>query len=195
MERKIGKTEKDFLEAKNKTLAIADRLIRKYPWILSFRFKGDSDYHLFRKREDMRKIAEEGEEVSFGLNMIMTYLDEKNKERETEVVLRHKDKPFYNIHFKALADNPTKDDLIKQWKDTWIILFSGGTVETPKAVIVAKFGEYPLECFVNASHKGHPGRWKLEFTRFLKWIPFGIIDIFGNDPIKEQFEKIRKQRV
>lgn len=187
-----GKTQTDFELAREKSLQMAESLKKKFPWMKDFRFVGDSGFKPGRKKKAMKKLADEGEEVSFGLNMILTYENEKGETEETEVILRHKDKPFYDIHFKSFVDNPKINNLIAQWEDTWIILFSGGTIGDPKAVIVAKFGEYPAECFVDASHKGHPGRWKLSFAKWLKWVPCNMVDIFGNDPVKEQFEKIRK---
>ena len=188
----IGKTQADFEGAKNRCFQMAEALKRKFDWILSIRFKGDSSFHASRKKAKMRGLEEAGEEISFGLNMVLTYKDENDIIREIDVVLRHKEKPFYDFYFKAIAANPTVDDLINQWKDTWFILYSGGTVEEPKAVVVTKFTELHKQCFVSAESKGHRGRFKISFAQWVKWVPFKQVNIFGESS-DILFERIRKE--
>jgi len=186
-----GVIEKDFLKAKEITERVTASLLKKYPWMKSFRFMGDISYRPSRRKEYIKAAVDRGEEVSFGLNMELTYLDLKGKKRTTEVIVKYKDHPFYDINFKTYTNNPTTDDLIRQFKDTWIILASGGTPEEPTAFLVTKLGEYPVQCFVDASSKGHRNRWKIAFHKYLKWKPVKQVSLFG-ETIAAEFDKIRR---
>ena len=186
-----GKTETDFLQARDKCLQMAEALKKKFDWIIDFRFKGDPNFYASRKKAKMRELEEAGEEISFGLNMVLTYRDKDDIVKETDIVLRHKEKPFYDFYFKAIAENPTVDDLVNQWKNTWFILYSGGTVEEPKAVVVTKFTELHKQCFVSAESKDHRGRFRISFAKWIKWVPFQQVNIFGESS-DLLFERIRK---
>jgi len=155
-----------------------------------FRFKGDIEYHSSRRKEGIKAAVDRGEEVSFGLNMELLYVDKNNDHKITEVIIKYKDHPFYDISFKSYVNNPTVDDLVEQFKGIWIILASGGDPEEPSAFIVTKLGEYPVQCFVDASAKGHRGRWKIAFNKYLKWKPVKGTNLFG-ESITKEFEKIR----
>lgn len=190
-EKGKGKTAKDFEKTKANTLIIAERLKKRFDWILDFRWAGDITFKEGRRKTDVQAAAERGEEVSFGLNMVMTYLDEKKKKRETQIIMRHKDKPFYSINLKSWVKNPQRSDLVKQMKGVWILLSSGGTIEKPKAIVLTTLGEYKEECLVNAEAKGQAGRFALQFA---KWAKFTLCstNIFGEDAEAKLFEKIRK---
>ncbi len=190
-ERKQGQIEQDFHKAKEITERVIASLQKKYKWMLSFRFKGDISYRPSRRKETIKAAVDRGEEVSFGLNMEMTYLDTQNKERTVDVIVKYKDHPFYDYFFKSYVPEPTIDDLCEQFKNTWIILASGNTPEDPSAFIVTRLGEYPVQCFVDASSKGHRNRWKLAFNKYLKWRPAKQVSIFG-ETIHNEFEKIRR---
>lgn len=190
-ERGQGVIERDFLKAKEITERVANALMKKYSWMISFRFMGDISYHPSRKKETIKAAVDRGEEVSFGLNMELTYLNQLDQECYTEVIIKYKELPFYDVHFKSYVPNPTSDDLIKQFENTWIILASGNTPEDPSAFIVTRLGEYPVQCFVDASAKGHRGRWKIAFNKYLKWKPVKAVSLFG-ETIANEFEKIRK---
>jgi hypothetical protein len=191
METKKGKTNQDFEMTKEKSLKIAEILKAKHKWILDLRFTGDISFKSGRRKTEIKAAADRGEEVSFGLNMTMTYLDEKNKKRETQIIIRHKDKPFYNVYLKSYIPNPTKEDLIKQMVGIWIYLLAGGTVEKPKAIALTKLGEYPPECIADASAKGQRGRFVLHFNKWIKYTLLGNT-IFGEDAEIELFNKLRK---
>jgi hypothetical protein len=186
-----GQIETDFIKAKEITERITAALLKKYKWMKSFRFMGDIEFHPSRRKEGIKAAVDRGEEVSFGLNMELVYLDLNGKECNTEVIVKYKDHPFYDVHFKSYVPNPTPNDLVKQFEDTWIILASGGDPEEPTAFIVTRLGEYPIQCFVDASSKGHRGRWKIAFNKYLKWKPVKSVSLFG-DTIENEFEKIRR---
>lgn len=190
-ERGQGIIEKDFLKAKEITERVTSSLLKKYPWMCKFRFKGDISYRPSRRKEGIKAAVDRGEEVSFGLNMELLYVDQNDDHKVTEVIVKYKDHPFYDISFKTYTNNPTTDDLIKQFKDIWIILASGGTPEEPTAFLVTKLGEYPVQCFVDASSKGHRNRWKIAFNKYLKWKPVKQVNLFG-ETIAAEFEKIRR---
>jgi len=193
-ERKLGKTEMDFNEARDKAELMAAYLCLKFSWMKSFRFKGDVGFRANRKKESLRKKEAAGEEISFGLNMILTYEDEEGNIRETDIVLKHKERPFYEIVFTALAKKPTTADLVKQWKDTWLILYSGGTPVNPKAILVTKLGEFPEQCFVKVNEqKVKRGRFRMAFGKWAKWSPAKQVNIFG-EGIDKEFEKIRRNK-
>ena len=189
-ERGKGIIEQDFLKAKEITFRVAEGLLRKYRWMKEFRFMGDIEYHPSRRKEGIKAAVDRGEEVSFGLNMELTYLDRNGHPLKTEVIIKYKDHPFYDVSFKSYVNNPSLKDLVEQFRDIWIILASGGDPEEPSAFIVTKLGEYPVQCFVDASAKGHRGRWKIAFNKYLKWKPVKGINLFG-ESIAKEFEKIR----
>ena len=187
-----GKTGDDFEKlVKNSQIQI-ESLMKRYPWILSWRWAGDIAFKAGRRKTEIKKKADAGEEVSFGANMIVTYLDEKNKKRETQMLLRHKDKPFYSFNLKSWEAHPTKEDLQKQMKGIWIYLSSGGTIENPKAVVLTTLGEYPIACLKHAEAKGQKGRFSLSFSRWIKFTLRGL-DIFGEDAESKLFEKIKRR--
>ena len=189
---KTFKIEADFLRAKENTQRMGEALKKKYDWIKDFRWKGDISFKPNRSKKSMQTEADAGKEVSFGLDQVMTYIDLKGKEQQTDIIMRFKPTPFYDVYFKAMKENPTSDDLVAQMKDTWIYLASGGTSESPKAIIVTKLGEYPKACFVNAEGThGHKGRFKIAFNKFIKWRPVTLKTIFG-ETVDTEFEKMRK---
>jgi hypothetical protein len=193
-EKKRGRFDMDFEKAKKASLEASEALKKKFDWILDFRWAGDITFKPGRLKSGVKEQADKGEEVSFGLNMIMTYLDEKKKKKETQIVIRHKAKPFYEYTFKSYVPKPTKEDLVKQMEKIWILLESGGTPAKPKAVILTRLGEYPFECIKNAEgkKKGHAGQFRIAFAKWAKYTLCDSVDIFGEDPIEALFLKIRK---
>jgi len=189
-ERKLGKIEKDFLEAKEITKRTSEGLKEKFDWIEDFRFAGDISFKPNRTKVSIQEATERNEEVSFGLNMIMTYYDIKKIKRETEVVIKYRVSPFYDIMFKSYIKNSVLADVTKQFKNIWIILASGGTPEAPTAFIVTKLGEYPEQCFTSTTNN----RWKISFNKYLKWKSAKQLSIFGDDMIADEFNKIRKEK-
>lgn len=190
-EKKLGKTNKDFLQAKETSLIVAENLKKKHKWILDLRFAGDISFRSSRRKSEIKEAADRGEEVSFGLNMVMTYLDKKNKKKETQIIIRHKPKPFYNVYLKSYVENPTAPDLVKQMDGIWIYLLSGGTPDKPKAIALTRLGEYPPECIADASSKGHKNQFVLHFNKWIKYTLVGTT-ILGDDAEVELFEKIRR---
>lgn len=189
-EKKLGKTNQDFLKAKETCEKVAACLKKKHDWILDLRFAGDISFKSNRKKASIKDAAEKGEEVSFGLNMIMTYLDEKGKKKETQVIIRHKPKPFYIVALKSYIPNPTRDDLVKQMENVWIYLLSGGTPEKPKAIALTRLDELPIECLTDYS-KSQKGKFGIHFSKWVKYVPIGR-NILGDDNETELFSKLRK---
>jgi hypothetical protein len=190
-ETKKGKTNEDFENLVKRSQIQIESLMKRHPWILSWRWAGDITFKAGRRKTEIKKKADKGEEVSFGANMIVTYLDEKNKKRETQMLLRHKDKPFYSFNLKSWEERPNREDLQKQMKGIWIYLSSGGTIEEPKAVVLTTLGEYPVECLKNAEAKGQKGRFTLSFAKWIKFTLRGL-NVFGEDAEVELMKKIRR---
>lgn len=187
-----GKTGEDYEELVRKSRIQADQLLKKFDWLKEFRFAGDVSFKAGRRKTHVKAAAERGEEVSFGANMAVTYLDCNNKVRHTYMVLRHRDKPTYHVDFKSWEANPTTQDLIKQMKDTWIYVTTGGTIKQPKAAILTKLGEYPEECIKKINTKAQTGRFTLSFAKWIKYTPLLKANIFGEDPEILLFEKLRR---
>ena len=186
------KIEQDFLRAKENTLKMGEALLKKYDWIKSFRWKGDISFKSNRSKKSVKKEADAGKEVSFGLDQVMTFIDVNGVERTADIIMRYKPTPFYDVYFKAMKENPTPNDLKEQMKDVWIYLASGGSPEAPKAIIVTRLGEYPIQCIKNAEgNKGHKGRFKVAFSKFIAWKPSNMKNLFG-ETTDSEFEKIRK---
>jgi len=191
-ERKLGKTEFDFLKAKEVASRAAESLKKKYPWIKDFRFMGDTSFKSNRSKASIKAAVDRGEEVSFGLNMMMTYVDLKGKVRISQVILKFKDHPFYSIVFKSYTEGSTLDDVRKQFENTWVILASGNTPEEPTAYVVAKISDFPAQCFTPIESRSGKERWNIMFNKYIKWKPAKQMSIFGDDVINDEFEKIRK---
>jgi len=189
---RLSQTEYDFLQAKDRSERMAQSLMKRFKWIKAIRFKGDVKFHPGRNKASAERDAKLGLEVSFGLNMEMTYLDLKNQEKKCEVIFRFKEKPFHNIFFKSYKKNPTIQDLIDQFKNTWIILASGNIPEDPKAYVVAQTKNYPNLCFTPQYDKGKIVKYRIAFGSWAKWVPAKQFDIFGNNSVDEIFERIRK---
>jgi hypothetical protein len=187
-----GKTGEDYEELVRKSRKQADILLKKFSWLKEFRFAGDVAFKAGRRKTHVKAAADRGEEVSFGANMAVTYLDHKNKEKHTFMVLRYREKPTYHIDFKSWEANPTKQDLINQMKDTWIYLTTGGTLEQPKAAILTKLGEYPEECLRKVNSQDKAGRFTLSFAKWIKFTPLIKANIFGEDPEVLLFDKLRR---
>lgn len=192
MERKLSNTERDFLQAKSNAERMSASLLKRFSWMKSFRWKGDATFHPGRRKESVEREAANGKETSFGLNMELTYLDLNNQEKTAEVIFRFKEKPFYDAAFKSYKKNPTTQDLIDQYKHTWIIFASGGTPEDPKAYIVAKLGDYRDLCFTPQTEHGRITKYRMSFARWAKWNSANQVDIFGHLSINERFEQIRR---
>jgi hypothetical protein len=190
-EKKTFRIEEDFLKAKENTIKMGNALKEKFDWIKDFRWRGDISFKPNRSKKSVKQDSDAGKEVSFGLDQIMTYIDENGIEKWSPIIMRFKPTPFYDVYFKAMKENPTPADLIEQMKDVWIYLGSGGTPENPKAIILTKLGEYPIECIVNAEgNKGHKGRFKIAFNKWVKWNATNVPNIFGETSDK-LFDKIR----
>ena len=177
MEKKLGNTERDFLQAKQNAELMAQSLLKKYKWMKSINFLGDTSFRPGRSKASVERDSKLGRETSFGLNMKLVYLNLKNQEKEVEVMFRFKEKPFH--------------DLVEQLKNTWIILGSGNSPEEPKAYVIAKISSYPKLCFTPQYDKGRLVKFRIAFTTWSKWIPAKQYDIFGKSMVDEMIERIR----
>lgn len=191
-EKGKGKTNQDFDNLKENTETRIKILVKKYDWIKDWRFIGNIAFKSGRRKTEMKKLADAGEEVSWGANILVTYINHKGKERKTCMIMRHKPKPYSHIDLQSWEKNPTMEDLKKQMKDTWIYLTSGGTVENPTAVALSKLGEYDERCLKPTPAKGKQHRFTLFFKKWIKFTLCGI-NIFGEDAEAVLLEKIRKE--
>jgi hypothetical protein len=191
MERKMGRIESDVLRAKENAERMANSLLKKYPWMKSFRFIGDTSFTPNRSKKKIEKEVKEGKDVSFGLNMELSLLDMNNKEKRIEILFRFKEKPFFDVFFKSYKENPTIKDLRDQLKNTWMILGSGNTPEEPKAYVVAKIAEYPDICFTPQHDHGRIVKYRINFAKWSKWIPVEQVDLFGVKTIDEMMGRMR----
>lgn len=182
----------DYDEAKDKAERMSKRLLQMFPWIKNIRFKGNAEFQPGKRKAQVVKELAEGKEVSFGLNMEMTYLDLKNMEKTCEIVLRFRDHAFNDINLKSYVDNPTTQDLINQYKNTWLIFASGNTPENPSAFVVAKTSDYHNKCFRLRHENGKVSKVNINFGAWAKWIPVGLKDIFGESLVDQAFDRIRQ---
>ena len=192
MERKLGRTEADFLHARENSERMSQALLKRYSWIKGFRFKGDINFRSSRKKADVERDVAKGKEVSFGLNQEMTYEDFKGNFQKVDVIFRFKELPFYEIYLKSYKRKPTIEDLIEQFKNTWIILGSGNIPEEPKAMIIFKADILPKQCFVPVLEYGKVVKFKVSFSKWLRWVAGKQADIFGDNLVNEMFKKIRR---
>ena len=194
-DKKPFKIEEDFLKAKENAENMSKSLLEKFPWIKSFRFKGDSSFTPGRSKEKIKKKAEAGEEVSFGLNQEMIYIDLKGDEKRVDIIMKYKPKPFYSINLKAMSKNPTVEEFINQMKDTWVYLASGGSPENPKSVLITKIDWFPIQCFKLIVEKDSKfkstGRFRINFGKVISWKSVKSIDLFGKRTATEEIKKIR----
>ena len=192
MEKLLGRTEADFLKAKSNSERMSQALLKKYPWVKNIRFKGDIGFRSSRKKLDIERDIAKGKEVSFGLNQEMVYEDFKGNFQKTDIIFRFKELPFYEVYLKSYKRKPTIEDLIEQLKDTWIILGSGNVPEEPKAMIIFKAEMLPRQCFVPVLEYKKVVKFKINFAKWIRWVPNHQADIFGNNLVDEMFKKIRK---
>ena len=188
----MGRFETDFLAAKSHAEEMSEMLLKKYRWMRRFRFLGDVAFRPNRTKESVDLAQRRGEEISFGLNMELLYLDLKGQERKTEIIFRFKPKPFYDIYFKPYKKNPTTENLIEQFKNTWVICGSGNIPEAPKAFAVFKVSKLPTGCFAPVHEHGKIIKYKIAFQKYSRWNSTGqIINLFGGNIIDDLFNQIR----
>ena len=192
MEKKLGNTERDFLQAKHNAELMANSLLKKYKWMKTIKFLGDVEFHPGRSKASVERDSKLGREFSFGLNMELIYLDLKNQEKKVEIMFRFKEKPFRDVFFKSYKKNPTTEDLVEQLKNTLIILGSGNTPDDPKAYVIAKISSYPKLCFTPQYDKGKLVKFRIAFTQWSKFIAVNQISIFGTSLVDEAFERMRQ---
>ncbi len=192
MEKKKGRTQLDHEKAVENARKIAAGMMERLPWIRLIEFIGDPSYKSGRRRDKIRDLIDAGEEVSFGLNMRIVYEDIDGNIKETEAVIKYRNKKTKELPFRALKENPTREDLIKQWSKVWLIIYMGGTVEKPQSIVVTILGEFPVDAFVKSHSKEHKGQWRLLFGKWVDSYPCRYkTDLFNNtrDTI---FDKIRR---
>jgi len=188
----MGRFETDFIHAKKNAEKMSQMLLKKYRWMKSIRFLGDIAFKPNRTKESVDLAQSRGEEISFGLNMELSYIDLLSKEKKAEIIFRFKPKPFYDVYFKPYKKNPTTENLIEQFKDTWVICGSGNMPESPKAFAVFKVSELPTGCFVPCHEHGKIIKFKIAFAKWVQWNSTGqIINLFGGNIIDDLFGQIR----
>jgi len=188
----MGRFETDFLQAKKNAEEMSRTLLKKYSWMEKFRFLGDIAFRPNRTKASVDLARSQGKEVSFGLNMELSYINLLGKEKKAEIIFRFKPKPFYDIYFKPYKKNPTTKNLIEQFKDTWVICGSGNVPEAPKAFAVFKVSKLPTGCFVPCYEHGKIIKYKIAFQKYSGWNSTGqIINLFGGNIIDDLFGQIR----
>jgi len=193
-----GKTQLDFEYARENSIILAKRLMSKFPWIVNIDFCGDPNFRSGRRKELMKKLYDKGEEISFGLNMNMTYLDFNNIKKQTEVVLKYKPRaPFNYILVKCFVEKATIYDCYEQWKNIWLIPFTGGTVHNPKSVAVVKVGNLNPKLHIRPVKSDKVrGAFRLHFLKYTKWCSLSANSLFPGEGLLSDllFNSLRGDR-